>query len=231
MTTPRVGPALGCYIVVIAIQLIIGVIIALIFFVQGIDILNPPFPIGLLLVPISAVSIGVVTYIFAKYQKMNIKDLGLKKITPTSFLIAIGLGVSLFILAIFIGIGQELLFGPDPQEEILLMQLLPQNPIQTVIMLTWFILLVGPMEEIFARGFIQKGLENSFGFFKGWLIASILFALLHAFNSLYSFLPVLTGGGLAIGYLWHKTGQNTTFAWIVHSTYDSVFLIWTLSFI
>jgi membrane protease YdiL (CAAX protease family) len=162
---------------------------------------------------------------------MNIKDLGLKKITPTSFLIAIGLGVSLFILAIFIGIGQELLFGPDPQEEILLMQLLPQNPIQTVIMLTWFILLVGPMEEIFARGFIQKGLENSFGFFKGWLIASILFALLHAFNSLYSFLPVLIGGGLAIGYLWHKTGQNTTFAWIVHSTYDSVFLIWTLSFI
>ena len=222
---PRIVSVFLCYITVIAVQLLVGVILALILIILGWNIQNSSIPLGVILTPISAISIGIVTLFFAKRQGMDFKELGIKKLSLSQFFIAILIGIGLVALASAVETFQTLLFGPNPDEGVMIGILLPNDFLQTIIMITSFILLVGPMEEIFARGFIQKGLNNHFGSVKGWLIASFLFALLHITNSLYSFIPVLIGGGLAIGYIWQKTGENTTFTWIIHSTYDSILII------
>lgn len=222
---PRIGSVFFCYVAVIIVQLLAGVIIGLVLLMLGWNISNISVPLGVILTPVSAISIGMVTLFFARHQGMGIKDLGIKKISPYQFLIAILIGIGLVALASVVETGENILFGPNPQGEFITELLLPNDFFQTIIMVASFIFLVGPMEEIFARGFIQRGLKNRFGFLKGWLIASLLFALLHITNSLYSFLPVFIGGGLAIGYVWQKTGGNTTFTWIIHSTYDSILIL------
>jgi len=93
-------------------------------------------------------------------------------------------------------------------------------------MIALFLVLVGPVEELAFRGFIQKGFENSFGKLKGLLIASVLFALVHGLNSAYYFAPVFAVG-LVIGYVWQRTGGNTTASALMHAVYNSVQIILT----
>ena len=41
------------------------------------------------------------------------------------------------------------------------------------------LLLIGPGEELFWRGFIQRGWQNRFGPLIGWILASGLYSLVH----------------------------------------------------
>jgi membrane protease YdiL (CAAX protease family) len=50
------------------------------------------------------------------------------------------------------------------------------SPLQITLLL---ILLIGPGEELFWRGFIQRQWENRLGALAGWLFASALYALIH----------------------------------------------------
>lgn len=72
--------------------------------------------------------------------------------------------------------------------------------------------MISVSEEILWRGFFQAKLQKSMGEIRGWLFASILFAVFHLFSAQYSVTQVLMEalpGGLIVGYLYLKTETLT----------------------
>ncbi len=95
----------------------------------------------------------------------------------------------------------------------------------TVVIGLLMFFLIGPAEEIFWRGMIQRKLQNRIGALYGWILASILYALVHIWAAnLMLFMAALVGG-LFWGWLYKRTGS----LWpgiISHAVWDIlVFLI------
>ncbi len=68
--------------------------------------------------------------------------------------------------------------------------------------LAFFALIVAPVvEEVIFRGFIQKGLERSYGGATAVAITSVLFALAHGVRAALLVLPI----GVALGLLYQRT--------------------------
>jgi membrane protease YdiL (CAAX protease family) len=138
------------------------------------------------------------------------------------------LSIAMLVLTATVALGQNMILGPDPSEQLFTKLVSPRTPLQLAALVVLSMLLVGPVEELFARGYIQQGLENSIGKVKGWLLASLLFGVLHALNVLRAIVPTLVAG-LFLGYVWQRTGRNTTAVSIMHGAYDSIAL--TLAFL
>jgi hypothetical protein len=138
-------------------------------------------------------------------------------------ILLIGVLAALFLIFLAGGFSliEEFFLGPDPDAEFLIRAILPNNNLQLILLIGISLFLVGPSEELAFRGFIQRGFENSFGKINGLLIASLLFGLLHGLNSYYSILPV-TVVSLFLGYIWQKTGGNTTATAWIHGIYDAI---------
>ena len=68
-------------------------------------------------------------------------------------------------------------------------------------------LLIGPGEELFWRGFLQRRLQSHQGPFKGYLLATAVYALMHVGSG--NLMLVLAAGicGLFWGYLYLRTGS------------------------
>jgi membrane protease YdiL (CAAX protease family) len=60
------------------------------------------------------------------------------------------------------------------------------------------LLVTGPCEEIYWRGFLQKHLMGRYGHLKGWLAASAVYALVH----IWSFNFMLIGAAAVAGAFW-----------------------------
>jgi hypothetical protein len=101
---------------------------------------------------------------------------------------------------------------------------IPRDSFQLLAYVIINLILVGPAEELAFRGFVQKGFENSFGKIKGLLIASVLFGLPHIANYPYN-AATASASGLVLGYVWQKTGQNTTATAVIHGIFNSIGVI------
>ncbi len=60
------------------------------------------------------------------------------------------------------------------------------------------LLVTGPCEEIFWRGFLQEKLTGRYGGLKGWIIASLIYASVH----IWSFNFMLIGAAAVAGAFW-----------------------------
>ncbi len=198
-----------------------SLVMGLLLFGMRIDLLDLPFPFAFLSVPVNETIILGVTLLFAKYKGVGLKELGLKKASLSTLIIVSVVAVPLFFIAFGFSIFEEIIFGPDPMAEPLAEAVMPRNSFQLVAMIVLFLVLVGPCEELAFRGFIQKGFENSLGKTKGLLLASVLFGILHGLNSLYAIVP-LSVISLVYGYVWQRTGGNTTASALMHGIYDSI---------
>ncbi len=217
----RAKLALACYFALIGGILMGSLIVELVLFGMRIDYLDSPFPIALISLPVNETIILGVTLLFARYKGAGLKKLGLKKASFRILTIVSVVAVPLFLLAVGISIGEEIVFGPDPTAELLEKSLMPRDSFQLVVLIALSLVLVGPCEELAFRGFVQRGFENSFGKMRGLLIASVLFGLLHGLNTLYAILPVFAVS-LVFGYVWQRTGGNTTASALMHGVYDSI---------
>ena len=225
----RAKIALACYFALVGGIFLGSFILALILigmYGLNIDYTDLPFPIALISLPINEGIILGVTLLFARYKGAGLRELGLKKASFRILTIVSVAAVLLFLLAVGIGIGEEMVFGPDPRAELVEMSVMPRDSFQLVAMIILFLVLVGPCEELAFRGFVQKGFENSFGKMKGLLIASVLFALPHGIDTRYAIVPVFVGG-LVFGYVWQRTGGNTTASALMHGVYDSIVIVAT----
>ena len=70
------------------------------------------------------------------------------------------------------------------------------TPTWVIILLLFFV--TGPCEEIYWRGYLQRQLMNHLGGWKGWLLATILYAGVH----LWSFNLMLIGAAGIAGAFW-----------------------------
>lgn len=213
--------ALACYLA-LAVGILMGSIVTgLLLLGMGFDYQDLPFPLSLLAIPINhSIMLGI-TLLFAKCKGASLGKLGLKKTSLRILIIVSFSAVLLFLLAIGISIIEEVVLGPDPTAELLAKSLTPRDLFQLIAMISLFLSLVGPIEELAFRGFVQKGFENSFGKMKGLVIASVLFGLLHGLNSLRVIVPIFAIS-LVLGYVWQKTSGNTTASALMHGTYDSI---------
>ncbi|UCE16265.1 MAG: CPBP family intramembrane metalloprotease [Candidatus Bathyarchaeota archaeon] len=198
-----------------------SILVEFALFVMGIDYLDLSFPIVFVSLPVSEIIILGVTLLFARYRGVSLKELGLKKASFKILAIVAVVALPVFLLAVGISVGEEIVFGSDPMTEFTAELLMPRDSFQLVAIVVLSLVLVGPCEELAFRGFVQKGFENSFGKMKGLLIASVLFGLLHGFNTLYAIVPVFVVG-LVFGYVWQRTGGNTTVSALMHGVYDAI---------
>jgi len=186
-----------------------------------IDYTDLPFPIALISLPINETIFLGVTLLFAKYKGAGFKELGLKKASLKILTIVSVVAMPLFLLGVGLSTGEEMILGPDPTAELVEKSVMPRDSFQLIAMIALSLALVGPCEELAMRGFVQKGFENSFGKTKGLLISSALFGLMHGLNTLYAIVPVFAVG-LVFGYVWQRTGGNTTASALMHGVYDAI---------
>jgi len=217
----RAKLALACYIALIGGILMSSIIVELVLFGMGMNSLDLPFSIVLIASPINETVILGITLLFARHKGAGLKELGLKKANFRILAIVSVLAVLLLLLGVGISVGEEIIFGPDPFGELFAKLVMPRDFYQLIAVIAINLVLVGPCEELAFRGFVQKGFENSFGKPKGLLIASILFGLLHGLNTPYAIVPTFAAG-LVLGYVWQKTGGNTTASALIHGINNSI---------
>ena len=186
--------------------------------------LDLPFPMYIVVGPLVQVILLTVTLIFARYTRASLKDLGLKRTSPKILVSVSAALVPLFLLTVVVTVVLTIVFGPDPLAEAYNKAAMPRDIFQLVAYVIISLGLVGPVEELAFRGFVQQGFENSFGKMKGLLIASALFGLPHLANYPYNAATAFAGG-LVLGYVWQKTGQNTTATAVIHGIFNSIGVI------
>ncbi len=220
----RAKLALACYFALVG-GIFLGSFIAtfLLIGMYGLrtDYTDLPFPIALISLPVNEAVILGVTLLFAKYKGAGLRELGLKRASFTVLVIVSVLAVPLLLLGVGISAGEEMIFGPDPTAELVEKAVTPRDSFQLVAMIILSLVLVGPCEELAMRGFVQRGFENSFGKMGGLLVTSVLFGLMHGLNTLYAIVPVFVVG-LVLGFVWQRTGGNTTASALLHGVYDSI---------
>jgi membrane protease YdiL (CAAX protease family) len=217
----RAKLSLACYLVLVVGILMGSLIVELVLLGMGTDYMDLPFPIALISLPVNETIVLGVTILFARHKGASLKQLGLKKASFRILTIVSVGAVLLLLMGVAISIGEDMVFGRDPTEELVEKLVMPRDSLQLIAMIAFSLVLVGPCEELAFRGFVQKGFENSFGKMTGLLIASVLFGLLHGLNTLYAIVPAFAAG-LVLGYVWQQTGGNTTASALMHGINNSI---------
>ena len=214
--------ALACYLALVGGLLLGSLVVGLVLLgMEIIHVEDLPFPLALISIPVNETIFVVITLLFARHKSASLKELGLKKASFRILMIVSVMAVPLFLLGVGISAGEKMVFGSDPTADQVEWALRPRDPFQLVAMLVFSLVLIGPCEELAFRGFVQSGFENSFGKTWGLLVGSMLFGLLHGFNTLYAVIPVFVVS-LVFGYVWQRTGRNTTATALMHGVYDAV---------
>ncbi len=91
------------------------------------------------------------------------------------------------------------------------------------------VLIIGPGEEVFWRGFIQRRWENRLGFPMGWLLASGFYALVHVGSGNI----MLVSAALVCGLFWgalYSWSRSVLLVAVSHTAWDLiVFFIFPLN--
>ncbi len=161
-----------------------------------------------------------------KLRALNFRWPSLKHV-----LIALGGVCAAYGASILGGILQYYLTGLDPNEESYNLLFQTSNAFELIIWVLVMMCVVGPYEEIFARGFVQQGFQNfckskKISLFIGIIIASFLFALVHL--NFYRIIPLFLVG-LILGLVYYYTDNNTMASAITHGIYNSIIIL--LSFL
>ena len=121
-----------------------------------------------------------------------------------------------------VGVINQVIIDP-PQQEIV--DIFPHSAIGVVCFFLTVCVAAPFFEEVFFRGFVYKGLANSWGPVLGAIVSAALFSAMHL--QLTIFVP-LFALGLALAWMYQRTGSlwaNIAF----HATWNGVFfLVWVL---
>jgi len=169
-----------------------------------------------------------ITLFFAVYLfKGKLNALNFRRPSLKHLLIALGGVVAAYGASILGAILQNFLTGPDPNESSYNLLFQTSNVGELLIWVIIMMCVVGPIEEIFARGFVQQGLQNSckskkIYLFIGISIASLLFAVVHL--DVYRIIPLFLVGFI-LGLVYYYTDNNSMASAITHGLYNSVTLL------
>jgi len=96
------------------------------------------------------------------------------------------------------------------------------SPVRIIILMA---LLIGPGEEIFWRGFLQRRWQKRFGSGRGYLLATALYTSVHAGSGNIMLILAAAVCGLFWGWIYRKTG-SVLLAAVSHTVWDlAVFVV------
>jgi len=208
--------AFGCYLALLGGALIGSLLVTSILSNMKLDFLSLPFPYVLIGAPVNETIFLGVILLFASPKK-----LGFRRVSPKTAVVVSFVALATLLLVAMIGLVETEVLGPDPMAEQYRKLVQPTDAFQLIALIAINLVLVGPIEEAAFRGVVQKGFENSFGKPMGLFVASVLFGLVHGLDSFYNIAPIFAAG-LVLGYVWQKTGGNTTASALLHGVYNSV---------
>lgn len=88
---------------------------------------------------------------------------------------------------------------------------------------------IGPAEEIFWRGFVQKRLSNKYGVLIGLIFATAVYALVHVWSFNFMLLAASAVCGAFWGLLFAATGRLWPVI-ICHALWDvAIFILWPIT--
>ncbi len=125
----------------------------------------------------------------------------------------------LFLIAFFIG---KRLF-PESQDKIQNIYILTKD-LNQIYLILLLLFVIGPGEEIFWRGFMQKGLNNFYNPLSSYILTGVIYTLVHAITGN---LALTAAAGLA-GFFWgalYYYKPNLTMLIISHTIWDILILI------
>jgi membrane protease YdiL (CAAX protease family) len=153
-------------------------------------------PIGTTILAASEVLLVIPLLIYQRRFNINRTQLGIyvrnwrQALADAAFGVLVGL--SMVPVSFFASALNEIVLGPQPGAEKISRAFTATSPIEAILLCSSIVLVVAPVEEVIVRGFIQQGLEKSFGKAKGLLLASFFFSIMHL--SLWSIFPLVVLG-------------------------------------
>ncbi|MEM3587516.1 MAG: CPBP family glutamic-type intramembrane protease [Candidatus Jordarchaeaceae archaeon] len=150
-------------------------------------------PEFLVFVTLGSYGLLLVPFLYVKIKGLSIKELGLdftdKKEVQKDIAVgvlggSIMMAISIFVSLLSSSLGYKLyspfdLYLSDIFSTIGNAPFMAMYPYQYILLVLCMFLIVAPCEEISTRGFLQQGLENSFGKWAGLIITAIIFSALH----------------------------------------------------
>ena len=88
------------------------------------------------------------------------------------------------------------------------------------------LLLIGPAEEIYWRGYVQKTLSGRFGKNAGFISATLLYALVHAGSCNFMLVMAALVAGAVWGALYRFFPERFSAIIISHAVWDAAVFIW-----
>jgi len=153
---------------------------------------------------------------FKKQFSLSLKDV----------LIGLGSAVVLYVVFFLGDFFSKLLFdfAKDQVGQIYMMKE-GENPLFLSLLL---ILLIGPAEEIFWRGYVQRMLEPKFGSWVALIVTTLIYTLVH----IWSFNFMLIMSAMVCGAFWgllYKYNKNLVTLIVSHAVWDvSVFILFPI---
>jgi membrane protease YdiL (CAAX protease family) len=86
--------------------------------------------------------------------------------------------------------------------------------------------IIGPGEEIFWRGYIQRRLSARFSPNTGFLLATAAYTLIHVASLNFMLIMAAMVGGIAWGGLYRLMPQHFTAIVISHALWDAAAFVW-----
>ena len=88
------------------------------------------------------------------------------------------------------------------------------------------LLLIGPAEEIFWRGYVQERMGKKWGLTRGYLIATACYTLVHLPSCNFMLVMASMVCGLAWGFLYRYFPDRFTGIVISHALWDAAVFVW-----
>lgn len=146
------------------------------------------------------------------------------RITPKEMLLGIGIAVALWgVFWIGDKLSQMMFDFARPQVDTIYGMKDGESPwLLTGLML----FLIGPAEEIFWRGYVQQKLTERWNANKGFVVTTLIYALVHAgsFNFMLTMAALVAGA--AWGLLYRFYPQRFTAIIVSHALWDVAVFIW-----
>ena len=91
------------------------------------------------------------------------------------------------------------------------------------------LLLIGPAEEIFWRGYVQRTLSQKWGANKGFIVATVIYTLVHIGSLNFMLIMAAMVCGIAWGLLYRLMPERFTAITLSHALWDAaVFVIFPI---
>jgi membrane protease YdiL (CAAX protease family) len=88
------------------------------------------------------------------------------------------------------------------------------------------LLLIGPAEEIFWRGYVQEAISKRWNANIGFVVTTLVYALVHAGSFNFMLLMAALVAGMAWGLLYRFFPERFTAIIISHALWDAAVFIW-----